>query len=168
MHPAEVYEPLMEPVLSGDIGALETLARDHAPFPLGTDPWLQRHWLTNAIDCGCASVVRWMLEKGASPVFRDEEGYTTLHSAIEREASDKYEIMAMLIELGADLNAHGINDWTPAHLAAARDDVAALRMLHEAGASICIRTRVDHFATPLEEARHLGSSAEVVAFLDGL
>jgi len=52
VHPAEVYELLMEPVLSGDIGALETLARDHAPFPLGTDPWLQRHWLTNAIDCG--------------------------------------------------------------------------------------------------------------------
>ncbi|MCC6403497.1 MAG: ankyrin repeat domain-containing protein [Fimbriimonadaceae bacterium] len=157
----------MEPILSADIEALEFLARDHAPFLLGTDPWLQWHWLTNAIDCGSASVVRWMLEKGASPVSRDEEGYTALHSAIEREASDKYQIMAMLIESGADLNARGVNDWTPAQLAAVRDDVAALRILYEAGASCSVRTRVDPFSTPLEEARLLGCSAEVVAFLDG-
>ncbi|MFY9233773.1 MAG: ankyrin repeat domain-containing protein [Fimbriimonadaceae bacterium] len=154
--------------MSGDIAALGELALTEEGFPAGEDPWLHRHWLTNAIDCGSAKVVRWMLQKGASPVFADGEGYTSLHSAIEREEADKYEIMTMLIEFGADLNAHGVNDWTPAHLAAARDDVEALRILNAANADFSIRTRIDSHLTPLEEARLLGHSPEAVAYLKGL
>lgn len=166
--PSDEYDRMMAPVLSADIAALEELAATEDGFPQGQDPWLKRQWLTNAIDCGSAQVVRWMLERGASPVYRDGEGYGSLHSAIERDEPDKYEIMAMLIEFGADLNAHGLNDWTPAHLAAARNDVEALRILHAAGADFSARTRIDYYATPLQEARKLGCSADTVAYLEAV
>src|SRR5262249_3971653 len=91
-------------------------------------------WITNAIDCGTPEVVAWMLDHGAPVIFpdegrgrRDAEGYTVLHSALERRAPGKYEIMRLLIEAGADVNEHGANDWTPAHLAAVSNDVEALK-----------------------------------------
>jgi uncharacterized protein len=54
------------------------------------------------------------------------------------------------------VNRKGINDWTPAHMAAARDDVEALRLLVRYRADLNIRTDIDDYATPLEEARNLG------------
>jgi ankyrin repeat protein len=41
-------------------------------------------------------------------------------------------------------------------MAAARDDVEALRLLVQYGADLNIRTDVDDYSTPLEEARSLG------------
>ena len=41
-------------------------------------------------------------------------------------------------------------------MAAARDDVEALRILVRYGADLSIRTDIDDYATPLEEARNLG------------
>jgi hypothetical protein len=41
-------------------------------------------------------------------------------------------------------------------MAAARDDVEALRILVRHGADLSIRTEIDDCTTPLEEARHLG------------
>jgi ankyrin repeat protein len=54
------------------------------------------------------------------------------------------------------VNRKGINDWTPAHMAAARDDVEALRLLVRYGADLTIRTDIDDYSTPLEEARSMG------------
>ncbi|MGB8370149.1 MAG: ankyrin repeat domain-containing protein [Limisphaerales bacterium] len=155
----------MKPLMAGDINTLEKLSQLIDDFPTGKDDFIQRYWITNAIDCGNLEGVRWMLEKKASVIFRDDEGYTVLHSAIDREKPDKYEMMQVLIDAGADVNAHGINDWTPAHMAAARNDVQALKLLHEAGADFTIRTRIDIYATPLEEAINLGHSPEAVAYL---
>ena len=41
-------------------------------------------------------------------------------------------------------------------MAAARDDVEALRILAAHGADLTIRTDIDDYATPLEETRMLG------------
>jgi ankyrin repeat protein len=60
------------------------------------------------------------------------------------------------LNAGASVNLKGINDWTPAHMAAARDDVKALRIFIRFGADLSIRTNIDEHATPLEEARNLG------------
>src|SRR4051794_7158931 len=128
------YDEIMKCLSGDDIEALEELARIVDGFPAGKDDFIQRHWITNAIDCGNTKVVRWMLKKGAPVIFRNDEGYTVLHSAIERQTPDKYEIMQVLIDGGADVNAHGVNDWTPAHMAAVRNDVEALRILYDAGA----------------------------------
>jgi ankyrin repeat protein len=100
-----------------------------------------------------------MLEHGVDLKFRNDEGYTPLHSAIDRERSDRHEVLEMLLAAGAPVNLKGINDWTPAHMAAARDDVDALRLLVRYGADLTIRTDIDDYATPLEEARTLGKLA---------
>jgi len=161
----EDYDEIMEAIISGDTEALESFSQKIEGFPIGKDAFVHRHWITNAIDCGGLAVVRWMLEKGAPVVFRDDEGYTVLHSAIDRDDVDKYEIVRLLIQAGADINAHGFNDWTPAHLAAVRGDIDALEILNDAGADFSRRTRIDWYATPLEEVRHLGGSPDAQAYL---
>lgn len=159
------YDDIMKPLMAGDVAALEEIASIVDDFPFGKDDFISRHWITNAIDCGTKEVVEWMLAKGVPVVFRDDEGFTVLHSAIDREKPDRIEIIRMLLKAGADINAHGINDWTPAHYAAVRNDVEALRVLVESGADLSVRTRIDEYATPLEEAEILGSSPDAFAYL---
>ncbi len=159
------YNDIMRLMVAGDVAGLEEIAQSVAGFPSGKDDFLGRYWITNAIDCGTAEVVAWMLSKGAPVGFRDDEGFTVLHSAIDREKPDRTRVMSMLLEAGADINARGVNDWTPAHHAAARNDVEALKLLVEAGADLGIRTQIDGHATPLEEAEILGGSPEALAFL---
>ena len=79
---------------------------------------------------------------------------------------DEYRRMMEIVETGTR-NIKGLNDWTPAHLAAARDDAEALRMLVRHGADLSIRTESDEYATPLEEARHLGKP-NAVRYLESL
>jgi ankyrin repeat protein len=102
------------------------------------------------------ATVDWMLQKGVALNFRSDDGYTVLHSCIDRDLLGKYEILRLLIAAGADLDAKGINDWTPLHLAAARDDLTALKILLDAGADRTIKTEIDDYNTPAEEARMLG------------
>lgn len=121
-------------------------------FPDGLDAWLGRHWITNAIDCGSTEAVKWVLQQKINLTFRDDEGYTVLHSAIERPGVEANEIIRMLIAAGADVNAHGVNDWTPLHMAVARGKPEIIEMLLEAGADRSIRTRIDDYETAEEMA----------------
>lgn len=154
--------------MTGDLEALEELTQRFGDFPTGSDDFVQRRWITNAIDCGSAAVVEWMIEKKAPLIFRDDEGFTVLHSAIAREAADKYKMISALLEAGADVNAKGRFDWTPAHLAAVSNDAKALQLLHENGADFSIRTEMDNYATPLEEAIAFGGSPESAAYLENI
>ncbi len=143
---------------SGDVSQLEALAAELDGFPHGDDPYLGRRWITNAVGVGSKAAVQWLLGKAVDLDFRDDEGYTPLHTAIDRGLPDRYEVLEMLLEAGAPVNRKGINDWTPAHMAAARDDVGALRLLVRYRADLTIRTDIDDYATPLEEARNLGKT----------
>ena len=160
------YDDIMKPLMAGDVTALEEIASIVVNFPDGKDDFIFRHWISNAIDCGTVEVVAWMLDKGVSLVFDDDEGFMVLHSAIFRDPPERYSILRMLIKAGADVNAHGLHDYTPAHLAAARNDVDALKILKDAGADFSIRTRIDEYLTPLEEARALGGSPDAVSYLE--
>jgi ankyrin repeat protein len=141
---------------TGGVSEFEQLAAEVPGFPDGIDSYLGRRWIINAIGCGSGLAVRWMLDLRVDLHFRDDEGYTPLHTAIDRQREDKHELLQALVVAGAPLNLKGINDWTPLHLAAARDDVEALRILVTHGADMSIRTQIDDYATPLEEARILG------------
>jgi ankyrin repeat protein len=69
------------------------------------------------------------------PYWSDE--YTALHRAAER---GREEVVAYLIEKGADVNATGPLDWTPLHVAAQKGDLAVVKRLVKAGARIGAKT----------------------------
>ena len=159
------YLRAMTIIETGSLEDLERLAAEMPGFPDGVDPYIGRRWIINAIDTGSLVAIRWMLAKGVDLNFRDEEGATPIHCAVDRSRADKYDVMEMLIVAGVPLNIKGFNDWTPAHLAAARDDVDALRILVRHGADLSIRTEIDNYATPLGEARHL-NKVKAVQYLE--
>lgn len=159
------YDYLLGLLKSGDITRLEEAANVIDDFPGGCDDFIGSRWIINAIDLGCLQSIEWMLDKGVDLAFRGDDGYTPLLSAIDRGSDDRYAVMRLLIDHGAPLNKRGINDWTPLHLAAAREDVPALKLLIEAGADPRVKTRIDDYRNPLQEARALGWQASV-AYLE--
>lgn len=162
------FRRVLSVLRTGTIADLEALSQELPDFPHGVDDLVQRRWIINAIgDGGSKASVEWMLSKKVDLNFRDEEGYTPVLAAIERESPDKYEILELLLRAGASVNLKGVNDWTPAHMAAARDDVEALKILLRHGADLTIRTEIDDYATPLEEARTLGS-AKAISYLESV
>lgn len=150
---------------SGGVQELEALEREIDDFPHGVDPYVGTRWIFCAISAGSTESIRWMLDRGVDLSFRNEQGYTPVLAALERQHEDRLEILELLLRAGAPVNRKGINDWTPAHMAAARDDVDALRILIAHGADLSIRTQIDEYATPLEEARNLGK-VNAVRFLE--
>jgi ankyrin repeat protein len=161
------YKRAMAVLESGSPAQLEELAGEIAGFPEGEDPYIGRHWITNALDSGSRQAVEWMLQRHVDLNFCDPEGYTPLHTALELEREDKYELLDALLSAGAPVNLKGLNDWTPAHMAAAQDDVEALRVLVRHGADLTIRTDIDDHATPLEEARNLGKG-RAISYLESV
>ena len=163
----ETYLRVVRTLTEGTVDQLEALAREVDGFPAGTDPIVGHPWVMTAIGRGSHDALAWVLRQGVSLAFRCDDGYTPLHTALEREGRDRYPILELLLTHGAAINVKGINDWTPAHMAAARDDVEALRLLVRHGADLSIRTDIDDYATPLEEARNLGKLA-AAAYLEGI
>ena len=152
------YERVMGLLQSANTDELEALALEVDGFPHGVDSLIQRRWIINAISSGSKLSVEWMIRKGVDLNFTDEEGFTPLHTALERELPEKHVILEVLLRAGTPVNRKGVNDWTPAHMAAAYDDVEALTLLVRYGADLSIRTDIDDYATPLEEAQTLGKA----------
>ena len=164
---SKTYERVMATLASGTADDWDALAAELPGFPRGVDDFIGRRWIINALGSGCRASVEWMLRKGVALDFRDDEGYTPVHAAIDRRADDRHELLERLLQAGASVNLKGVNDWTPAHMAAARDDVEALTILVRHGADLSIRTEIDDYATPLEEVRHLGRT-NAVRYLESL
>ena len=152
---------------SGAAPDLDALAREWDHFPDGVDPYMGTRWIQHAIGSGSAESVDWMIARGVELDFCDGGGYTPVHSVLERAHDDRLELLDRLLRAGAPVNRKGFNDWTPAHKAAASDDVDALRVLVRHGADLAIRTTIDDCATPLEEARLLGK-LNAVSYLESL
>jgi len=76
------------------------------------------------IECNVRKIRR-LLERGADPNFRNDEGKTPLHDAAEYcpEAIDT------LIKYGADPNARDVGGFTPLHIAALEGSVEAAKAL---------------------------------------
>jgi ankyrin repeat protein len=161
------YSYVLGLLASGTEGQWRELEELIDGFPGGVDQFIGRRWVTNAIDAGSMACVEWMIARRVELRFRDEEGYTVIHSALKRKAPDRQRVLEMLLKAGADVNARGVNDWTPAHMAAVGGDVEALQILIKHGADLSARTNIDDYATPVEEARVMGAG-RAVAFLESL
>ncbi len=158
------YNSLIKLIIEGDTEALEDISKVQSSFPKGKDDFLGRDWITNIIDCGTHEVLVWALSKNVNLHFRDDEGRTPLHAAIDREDQGS-QFVETLIKNGADIDAHGINDWTPLHQAAIREQIEIMKLLIDHGANVYAKTRIDTCGTPLEEAR-LRNRSKSVEFLE--
>ena len=156
-------------LLNGTVEDWEHLAQQFPDFPdrLDNDEsymWgerqvkLGRYWITNAIDCGSLECVQWIISKGVNLRFVDCEGFSPLHSCIDREFPDRHEMLKLLIDNGADVNVGteldtmGFNGWSPLHMATCRNDLEAIKILLDNGADPKLRTIIDEYYTAEEGA----------------
>jgi ankyrin repeat protein len=102
--------------------------------------------------------VRTLLELGADPNYDGHAGFPSLIAAISTERPDKYNLVELLLTSGADIHQRGMNDYTPLHYAAARNDAKLIELLLARGADPTAKTRIDEYATPAEEAELLRCS----------
>jgi ankyrin repeat protein len=107
--------------------------------------------------------VRALLDEDPERVHgRSADDFTPLHYAVFFDGADA---AALLLERGADANAWAENEQlhvTPLHSAAAARNVAAVRILVDAGADPTVANRNGH--TPLSAAEQHGDE-ELIALL---
>ena len=150
----------------GDLQALRSLLGDPPDFPNSRGASdVGEIILEYAIYRSPFIFIRKLLELGADPNYGDHAGFPSLIAALScSDRSDRYEILELLLSFGADIQQHGHNDYTPLHYAACIEDIPAMELLLAHGADLNARTRIDDYATPLEEMKILGRE-QSVAFL---
>ena len=111
-----------------------------------------RTLLHHAASAGCIEVVSLILKSGVDPSIQDHGGHTALYRvANECWSAAGPELVRMLVEAGADVNAcGGVTRATPLHMAARRGFVEIAQALIECGADI--QARDTKGATPLRRA----------------
>ncbi len=148
---------LHEAYRSGDVEALKTALGNPPDFPNTKESrGFEAPCLEYAIYHGPLSLIRRLLELGADPNYESMEGFPALIAALGSGRTDSCEILELLLDFGADIQQRGVNDYTPLHYAAARNDTEAIALLLSRGADPDARAQIDDFATPLEEAEILG------------
>ena len=94
-----------------------------------------RHHIFSAISVGDLNLVRQVVKDDPRALDRRmsqfEQGMTPLHHAMSRH---RYDIVDLLIELGADVEATDLSGQSPMAVAMLRGDLEAMRRLHAAGA----------------------------------
>ncbi len=145
---------------AGDLNALRTAVDDPNDIPNGPMPLTIGSCLEYAIYHSPLSFIRELLELGADPIPANHAGFPPLIAALSctrshpgsPARSDVNEIVALLLEFGADPAQRGINDCTALHVAVAERNQSAVALLIAAGADPHLRTRIDDCVTPREIA----------------
>ena len=130
-------------------GVLNLAAWRLAADDLGGGP------LHRAVRNGDTEAVRMLLEAGAEVNAQDHHDTTPLLGSVIFAGSST-ETLRVLLEAGAEVNAQDRFGRTPLHHAAERENVAAIRMLLEAGANPEVRSGSGNTGTgvtPREFAR---------------
>lgn len=150
----------------GDLEALKDALGNPPDFPNCPGPdGMGDVILEYAIYHSPISFIRKLLELGADPNYESDAGFPSLIATLScGERGDMLEILELLLSYGGDVQQRGINDYTPLHYAAGMQDETAIKLLFEYGADPKARTRIDEYATPLEEAEILGltKAAEIL------
>jgi hypothetical protein len=139
----------------GDLDAVLEALRDPTGFPNCAHPsgmGLSDFPLEHAIYWSPLAFIQTLLEHGADPNCRSRGGFPSLIAALSTDRADRLDVVRLLLSSGADVQQRGVNDWTPLHYAVSLDDATAVTLLLAHGADPNVRTRIDNYATPLEEA----------------
>lgn len=156
---------------TGDMAALRAALGDPVAFPRVPMPWglgLSEHVLEYAIYWSPLPFIEALIRLGAEVDCRDGGGFPALMAALSSDRPDRFALIGLLLDHGADIHAHGVNDWTPLHHAVWLKDLEAVRLLLARGADASIRTRIDDCTTPLEDARSLGFDAAAAAMHEAM
>ena len=146
---------------AGDLEALRAAVEDatgfpNNPMPLGIGPIL-----TYAIYWSPLAFIEELLAIGADPDGHDNDGFPPLIAALcktnphpgSKPRGDVVDVMARLLDAGADPNQRGINDWTALMMAVVETNVEGVRLLLARGADPSLRTRIDDYETALDIAK---------------
>ena len=148
----------MAVVRDGKLHELEGLSLSTPPFPNGVDPFLERHWISNAINSHALTSIRWMLSKAVDLSFMDDEGHTVLFDALDcKDRTLRYEMLEELLKAGSSPNRLGHANETAAQRAAWSGDLEALKILQKYGANLSQETEdLGGYSTPLSNAKKQG------------
>jgi ankyrin repeat protein/uncharacterized glyoxalase superfamily protein PhnB len=96
-----------------------------------------RHHIFSAMSVGDLDLIQKLVEENPDALDRRmsrfEHGLSPLHFAMRRK---RYDILDLLIDLGADLEAQDVSGRTPLAVAMLHGDHEAMRRLHAAGAKL--------------------------------
>lgn len=154
---------LHQAFVDGDLAAVRAALGDPPGFPNTGGPHGFGDVLEYAICWSPLALVSELLALGADPRRDDGAGFPPLIAALATDRADRLDLLRLLLDAGADPDQRGINDYTPLHYAAVRDDAAAIELLASRGGDLGARTRIDEYATPLEEALLLGKGKAAAA-----
>jgi ankyrin repeat protein len=150
---------LHEAYQRGDLKAVKSLLGDPPDFPNCPGPLaVGRIVLEYAIYQSPLPFVRALLELGANPNYGESAGFPSLLAALSTNREDRYDIVELLLQFGADVQQRGVNDYTPLHYAAVQNDLRMIQLLLSHGADPTAKTGIDDFTTPQEEAERRGFS----------
>ena len=149
---------------AGDLAALRAAVEDPDSIPNGAMPLAIGPCLEYAIYHSPFAFIRTLLEIGANPNPDHHAGFPPLIAALSCTRSapgakvqpDVPQIVALLLEFGADPNQRGINDYTALHMAAGEGSIEAIELLLRAGADPRLKTRIDDCETAQEIADKAG------------
>ena len=161
----EHFRRIDEAFKAGDLAALraavegaveDASAFPNNPMPLGIGPIL-----TYAIYWSSLEFIEELLALGADPNGHDNDGFPPLIAALckthphpgSKPRTDVVDVMSRLLDVGADPNQRGINDWTALMMAVVETNVEAVRLLLARGADPELRTRIDDYETALDIAK---------------
>ena len=148
----------------GDLAELRAAVDDPASVPNGPLPLTIGTCLEYAIYHSPLPFIRTLLEIGADPNPADHAGFPPLIAALSCSRpqpgspgrTDVLDITKLLLAFKSDPNQRGINDYTPLHMAVGERNLKAVKLLLQASADPCLRTRIDDCETPREMAEEAG------------
>lgn len=143
---------------AGDLLTIREILGNPTDFPNCRQPYelaIGNYPLEYAIYWSPLEFIQTLLDLGADSNYPADDGFPALIALLSSSRSDKYEVLKILLENGADPNQRGINDWTPLHYAVSNNDLLSIVILLEYGADSQLKTRIDDCTSPLEDARTL-------------
>jgi ankyrin repeat protein len=161
------YMALEAAMRIGDLDGARSALGDDPAFPNVNDPYTDTPLLALALHWAPPGTVAELLRLGADPNFVALDGFPSLVLVLLHGRDDRYQLLELLLDAGAALDRRGLNDWTPLHAAASRDDAEAIAMLLAAGADPSLRTSIDEQMTALEEAESYGNLRAAAALRAG-